>query len=55
MYRGEIVESGATDTVLDQPQHAYTARLLSSVPSADRTWLEQGATGDGALELSTEV
>jgi peptide/nickel transport system ATP-binding protein len=51
MYRGEIVESGATDTVLDLPQHAYTARLLSSVPNTDQTWLEK----DSVLELPTEA
>jgi peptide/nickel transport system ATP-binding protein len=55
MYRGEIVESGATDAVLDRPQHAYTARLLSSVPHADRAWLETDRTGDIELELSKEA
>ncbi len=55
MYRGEIVESGATDAVLDVPQHAYTARLLSSVPTADQAWLEQDGTGGDALELPTEA
>jgi peptide/nickel transport system ATP-binding protein len=55
MYRGEIVESGATDSVLDLPQHAYTARLLSSVPHADRAWLETDGTDDIELELSKEA
>jgi peptide/nickel transport system ATP-binding protein len=32
LYRGEIVESGPADEVLDHPQHWYTAKLLSSVP-----------------------
>ena len=31
MRRGEIVESGLTDQVLDDPQHAYTQLLVSSV------------------------
>jgi peptide/nickel transport system ATP-binding protein len=35
LYRGEIVESGPTDTVLDRPQHPYTQRLLASVPRAN--------------------
>jgi len=35
MYQGEIVESGDTDDVLDNPQHAYTRRLLASVPDLD--------------------
>jgi peptide/nickel transport system ATP-binding protein len=55
MYRGEIVESGATDAVLDLPQHAYTARLLSSVPHADRAWLATDGTGDIELGLSKEA
>jgi peptide/nickel transport system ATP-binding protein len=32
LYRGEIVEEGLVDDVLDRPRHEYTARLLSSVP-----------------------
>ena len=31
MQRGRIVESGLTDQVLDEPQHAYTQLLVSSV------------------------
>ena len=36
MYRGRIVEQGATDTVLGAPQHEYTKALLSAVPTIDR-------------------
>jgi oligopeptide/dipeptide ABC transporter ATP-binding protein len=32
MYRGRIVETGATAAVFDDPQHPYTKLLLSSVP-----------------------
>ena len=32
MYRGRIVETGATAEVFDRPQHPYTALLLSAVP-----------------------
>jgi peptide/nickel transport system ATP-binding protein len=39
LYRGEIVESGQVDRVLDSPQHPYTARLVESVPRADPGWL----------------
>ena len=31
MYRGEIVEQGLTDRVLDDPQHPYTQLLVFSV------------------------
>jgi peptide/nickel transport system ATP-binding protein len=33
MYRGEIVEAGPVDRVLDRPEHPYTRRLVASVPS----------------------
>ncbi len=33
MYRGEIVEHGTVEQVLLDPQHEYTRRLLSVVPS----------------------
>jgi peptide/nickel transport system ATP-binding protein len=39
LYRGEIVESGAVDKVLDAPSHPYTARLVASVPRTDPGWL----------------
>jgi len=31
MRRGEIVESGLTDQVLDDPQHPYTQLLVASI------------------------
>ncbi|MCU1493831.1 MAG: transporter,ATP-binding protein [Acidimicrobiaceae bacterium] len=33
-YRGEIVEHGTVDKILDAPEHAYTARLIASIPGA---------------------
>lgn len=32
MYQGKIIEHGTTESVLKNPQHEYTARLLSAVP-----------------------
>ncbi|AWT59824.1 MAG: Oligopeptide transport ATP-binding protein OppD [Candidatus Moanabacter tarae] len=32
MFRGEIVESGPTDRVLKEPEHAYTKALISCIP-----------------------
>lgn len=33
LYLGEVVETGPVADVMDNPQHGYTRRLLSSVPS----------------------
>lgn len=35
MRRGEVVESGDVDDVLQNPQHAYTQLLLTSLPNPD--------------------
>lgn len=39
MYRGEVVEEGATDDVLLAPKHEYTQRLLSAAPRASSKWI----------------
>jgi len=53
MFRGEIVETGTRDQVLNHPQHPYTKALLACVPDAeglktlkpiDYAWLSQEAT-----------
>jgi len=36
MYRGEIVERGDADTVILDPQHAYTRTLLDAAADPDR-------------------
>ncbi len=36
MYAGQIVEIGDAATVLASPQHSYTRRLISAVPSVTR-------------------
>ncbi|KAF1023699.1 MAG: Oligopeptide transport ATP-binding protein OppD [Paracidovorax wautersii] len=33
MYAGRVVEHGATDDVIDRPQHPYTQGLIASLPS----------------------
>jgi peptide/nickel transport system ATP-binding protein len=57
MYAGQIVEQGATDSVLLEPLHPYTQLLLSAVPQPeaglrrqplpDRKERELGALGAG--------
>jgi ABC-type dipeptide/oligopeptide/nickel transport system ATPase component len=52
MYRGRIVEQGATDDVLHDPLHAYTKLLLTAVPRPEaglhaEAWL--GRSGETAL------
>ncbi len=32
MYRGEVVETGATDEIFSNPQHDYTQRLIGALP-----------------------
>jgi peptide/nickel transport system ATP-binding protein/glutathione transport system ATP-binding protein len=36
MYAGQIVEIGDAKSVLSDPQHAYTKKLIAAVPTIDR-------------------
>jgi peptide/nickel transport system ATP-binding protein len=46
MFRGEIVETGSVDRVLNQPQHPYTKALLACVPDAEGKKILQPMTYD---------
>ncbi len=46
MYLGQIVEIGPTRTILRNPQHAYTRRLLAAVPTRDPTHRRPPAARD---------
>jgi oligopeptide transport system ATP-binding protein len=35
MYRGEVVEAAASESIYRDPQHEYTRNLLASVPTLD--------------------
>jgi peptide/nickel transport system ATP-binding protein len=41
MLRGEVIAQGATADVFNAPSHAYTKRLLSSVPELRIGWLDE--------------
>jgi ABC-type glutathione transport system ATPase component len=36
LYRGQVVEDGATDEVFGTPRHPYTVRLVASAPTLSR-------------------
>jgi peptide/nickel transport system ATP-binding protein len=38
LYRGCVVEMGATDKIYFNPQHPYTRMLMASVPRLDKKW-----------------
>jgi peptide/nickel transport system ATP-binding protein len=48
MYLGEIVEIGPRAAVFENPQHAYTRKLLEAVPLADpsRRFVRRGLSND---------
>ena len=54
LYRGAVVEAGAVDLVVKQPQHPYTQLLVSSIPMAspERTWNIAGGPGAVGLQAA---
>ncbi|MDO5025015.1 MAG: ABC transporter ATP-binding protein [Trueperella sp.] len=53
MFRGEIVESGTCEEVLNHAQHPYTKRLLSSVPHLGQGRAQFGLRTYDAEKLAT--
>jgi peptide/nickel transport system ATP-binding protein len=43
LYRGCVVEMGATGRIFDNPMHPYTRMLMASVPRVDKKWGEAEA------------
>lgn len=56
MYRGEIVESGSVEEIVNRPKEPYTQQLLNSVPNPDpsvpRRGHQAGEESTGASEES---
>jgi peptide/nickel transport system ATP-binding protein len=50
LYKGCVVEMGATDKIYHNPMHPYTRMLMASVPRLDKKW-EQVA---GEVEIKTK-
>jgi peptide/nickel transport system ATP-binding protein len=48
MYAGQCVETGEVHDIFRNPQHPYTAGLLASIPSADRSRLARLPTIKGS-------
>jgi len=42
LYRGEIVEEGEPDQIVNRPQHPYTRLLINSIPEPDpdHAWID---------------
>jgi peptide/nickel transport system ATP-binding protein len=38
LYRGCVMEIGATERIFNNPQHPYTKMLIASVPRLDKKW-----------------
>jgi len=61
MYRGRVVETGATAQILGAPRHEYTRSLISAVPRPDRkvdrfplvVYIEDAAEFSGDFNLSS--
>jgi ABC-type glutathione transport system ATPase component len=47
MYRGRVIEEGATDEVLAAPRHPYTKSLIAAVQSLDPPYAHDGPAPEG--------
>lgn len=50
LYRGCIVEMGATGKIYQKPMHPYTQMLMASVPRLDKKWEEVEGVAEIALK-----
>jgi len=54
MYAGQCVETGLVRSVFGKPRHPYTARLLASIPAANRVRSARLPSIEGAPPVLTE-
>jgi ABC-type oligopeptide transport system ATPase subunit len=52
MHEGQVVETGTTDEVYDDPQHPYTQRLVAAVPTLAKALAGVSAADLAAATLS---
>jgi len=53
MYQGEIVESGLTATIVDEPEHPYTRALMSSVLAPEPAYANTRIEGMSSFDRDT--
>jgi peptide/nickel transport system ATP-binding protein len=41
MYRGNVVEYGSSNDILETPCHPYTMMLMNAIPKVGRKWMEE--------------
>jgi peptide/nickel transport system ATP-binding protein len=51
LYRGEIVEHGPVDQILDMPTHDYTTKLIASVPKSASRLSDEDVLSRSSTEL----
>lgn len=54
LYRGQVVEEGSSDILLD-PVHPYTKMLLESIPRIDSVWREKARYGVSLVKLEAKT